>query len=476
MRFRLALAGAALGAAVPVVATTPPAGAVASRMNVVSVMVDDMSAVDGGITRMPFLSTLPGMQWFDRAYAPVPLCCPARATYFTGQESSHTGVENVYGPYGGVAFDDRRTLATALSGAGYATALFGKYLNEYGTKFHLKADRPPGWGEWLAFAGNPGYGIGSNGYTLTNGAIKTRYAATTSGASYSTDVLGRAAATWVRAQASAGRPFFAQFNPYAPHLPHLPAPRYRGVYGRAPVRHDTSWNEADVSDKPAFIRSHTVDTATWDAETRQKWETLRSVDDWVRNIWQAVVDAGQADNTALIFLSDNGFADGQHRWRHKKCEYEACTRIPLGIRIPGQRGGHHGGAVTTTDVAPTIETLTGAPADRPEDGVSFAPTLLGGPEPARDAFYGHWIGQGAVGGSNPPGWDGITTDHAHYIELLTGEREFYDLDLDPFELSNRVDDPAYAGTVADLATRLHAHEALYPHPRGSMTGALGSEE
>ena len=183
--------------------------------NILVVVADDQPV--GMLGRMPFLSAVPGVTRFDSYYDNNPLCCPTRATLLTGLYSHHTGVEtNLVAD----RFDDSSTLATWLDARGYETGLFGKYLNEYPWD-KGRTYVPPGWDGWAAFAGDAAY----YDYTLVSPGARRRYGHRPD--DYSTDVLAKLTAGFIRA---AEPPFFAYFTPYGPHAPRTPAPRDRSAY------------------------------------------------------------------------------------------------------------------------------------------------------------------------------------------------------------------------------------------------------
>ncbi len=116
----------------------------ADRPNVVVVMADDMRADD--LRFMPHVRRLVAARGltFGNSFSPYPLCCPARASFLTGQYPHNHGVLGNEAPYGFGAFDDRATLATSLQAAGYRTGFVGKYLNDYGTVPSRVTGEPPG--------------------------------------------------------------------------------------------------------------------------------------------------------------------------------------------------------------------------------------------------------------------------------------------------------------------------------------------
>ena len=124
--------------------------------NIIVILTDDLDA--RSVACLPNVQTLLAAEGvtFANAFVTTPLCCPSRASILRGQYAHSHGVLNNVGDNGGFpAFyrlgDEDSTVATWLQGAGYRTALFGKYLNRY-PKGAVESHVPPGWDEWTAFA------------------------------------------------------------------------------------------------------------------------------------------------------------------------------------------------------------------------------------------------------------------------------------------------------------------------------------
>ena len=397
----------------------PEAHEPATPPNVLVVVTDDQPA--GTVRRMPFLSDAPGMTRFDSFYANNPLCCPTRATLLTGLYSHHTGVETNL-----VAnrFDSSSTLATWLQARGYATGLYGKYLNDYpwdkGWTYV-----PPGWDGWAAFAGDAAY----YDYTLVSPGGRRHYGHRPD--EYSTDVLAKLAVDFMR---DADGPFFAYFAPYGPHAPRAPAPRDRTAYASQRVSLPANFNQ--IADRaPQWWRERPpVDRRAMREETRAQWQTLLSVDDAIKRFFSIMRQAGELESTIVIVLSDNGYSLGSHRNRWKDCPYEECIHLPLLIRWPGQRTVPKVTALTSTvDIAPTITEMTGTTASPPPDGTSLVPLLTGEsssldrPVLLRHVQYPR----------TAPSFWGIRTEKWMYARYETGERELYNLARDRFQLAGR---------------------------------------
>ena len=429
----------------------------ANRPNVVVLMTDDQTVES--LRVMPNVRTLLADQGvtFDKSFVSYSLCCPSRATFLTGQYAHNHGVWSNAAPNGGYyKLDSTNTLPVWLQRAGYQTIHLGKYLNGYGTR--SKTEIPPGWGEWY---GTPdpstyrylGYTINENGKLVTYG---------NAAADYKTDVEARKAVDIIGRQVLDPRPFFLWVAFLAPHSggprdpddptglgTPSPAPRHRNYFATQPLPIPPSFNETDVSDKPAGIRNRPLMTTAKIAAVResyqQRLESLLAVDDAVGQIVNRLAEIGELDKTYIIFTSDNGFFHGEHRVpAGKVLLYEPSIRVPLIIRgpnIPARQ--HRSQLVANIDLAPTIVAATGAQPGRIMDGRSLLPF-------ARDhLFYG---GRDLL--LETPTYAAIRTPNWLYAEYVSGERELYNLAHDPDELTSLHADLRYARTQADLARRL----------------------
>lgn len=439
-----------------VVAVTLPGRAVSghlTRPNIILIVSDDQSYES--IYKMPFLrSRIPprgGWYRFDRAYINNPSCCPSRATILTGQWSHHHGVEGTgHRP----PYDDSDTIATRLDAAGYQTGFVGKY--NLGTKAPSEVPAeyyiPPGWDEWVEQK------IGKTryyDYTLNENGTLVDYGSDPE--DYSTDVLRDKVLDFINGNAS-NEPFFLIFAPRATHNSWIAAPRHLGHHADEPVEHVPNFNEEDVSDKPTWWQAlEPRNVNSIDNARRKQWDTALALDDAVKAIFDRTQDLGLMRNTVVVFMTDNGYAFGEHRWNGKVCAYEECARTPLLVKF----GGHSGGwtfpqLVGNEDLAPTFADLAGTSPPDPTDGQSFAPMLRDRIIPAnwRNEILLRGYHGGRNSGDPPPFW-GLRVRRHKYVETVdTGEVELYDLSSDPYELENVADNPEYADIRARLAGRL----------------------
>jgi arylsulfatase A-like enzyme len=434
----------------------------ARRPNIVVVMTDDQAVesvrVMSEVARLAAAGTT-----FTRAYASFPVCCPSRATFLTGQYAHNHGVIDNIPPAGGYyRLDSAETLPVWLTRAGYRTIHIGKYLNQWGKDGPPEV--PPGWTEWFGLIDPSTYRY-FDYFASVNGTM-TRFR--TAERDYQTDVLARRSVEAIRRAADDGRPFYLQLWTLAPHstgrlsgeeglqnLPPIPAPRHEGAFADEALPDMPSFDEEDVSDKPRFVRElPRLDDDAVEHVTgwyRAELESLLAVDEAMRSVRRALEEAEVADDTVVIFTSDNGYLHGEHRIVEAKTFlYEPSARIPLVIAGPGFTAGREVGVpVANVDVVRTVLGLTGATPGLPQDGLSLI-DVARRPRTHADRAVLLDNRNGGIRATST----GVVTARFTYMEHSTGERELYDLESDPDQLENVADRPGRAVLQRRLAERL----------------------
>ncbi|MEV0379441.1 sulfatase [Nonomuraea sp. NPDC050643] len=431
---------------------------------------------------------------FTNSFATTPICCAARAAILTGKYGHNSSVLTNFGEWGGFETfeakgNEDKTFVKRLHDAGYRTGMAGKYLNGLeDSPEHI----PPGWDDWNAGVTQSLYN-GYN-YTLNENGTMVQYGDQPS--DYQVDVIADKSTAFIKESAAGGKPFFWYAASTAPHLPMPAPPRYaRKTFGPPP--HLPNFQEADVSDKPTWLkqtkklRSGLV-AATNDRDHRNRMGTLLALDDLVADIVTTLKDTGEYDNTYLVFASDNGYNMGAHRLVQKMAPYEESTRVPLVVSGPGVTHGTTAAMATSIDYGPTILDLAGVPIPADMDGTSLSP-LFGGRTPAgwRTDFFGQYASDGVTdrdgifqeypGGADKeiflidvPSWSSLRTERYVYTRWYDLERsadkreyELYDLVKDPYQLTNLLATPAGREQHADLVARLDQRMAQL----GSCQGA-----
>jgi len=439
------------------------------RPNIVLLTTDDMTQSD--LVAMPTVRRLIANHGarFENSFAPNPLCCPARASTLTGQYSHNHGVLNNDPALGGGfdAFEDRTSLATWLQEAGYRTGFIGKYLNGY--QEPEAGYVPPGWDDWNAAVAPWTYAYFHQ--RLSENGEVVRYPER-----YSSFLYADKTAEFVEESMDGDEPFFLWTSFVAPHnggpedpddpraetsdapgTPSMPL-EYRDLFAGWPLPQPRSVAERDLSDKPGYIRnSPPVDRrrARWLTEVhQQRLESLAATDEAVRRIVTDLRERELLEKTLLIFTSDNGWMNGEHRAGGKIKPYEPSLRVPLLVRGPGVEARLRiEEMVGTIDLAPTITAAAGARAGLPMDGLSLLPLLRGeeGLAAQRRALV---IEGGSTTEYRRLAWVGLRTPRWTYVEYADGQRELYDLLADPHQLHSRHDDPRYGDVEERLAARL----------------------
>ncbi|WP_240777559.1 sulfatase [Nonomuraea basaltis] len=471
------------------------------RPNIIFFLVDDMSA-----DLLQYMDTVRGLAHdgttFTDYYVADSLCCPSRASMFTGQFPHNTGVRTNqgYDRGGHRAFKkhEGRTYAASLHQAGYRTGYLGKYINEYPAVDGYRV--PVGWDEWHVTAGG---GYNEFKYQLTR-YIKEESGGKrpidASGGKYLVDQLGQRAVGFIERsrEYAPGEPFFLQVSPFSPHNrvnvkpgdkePRFPPARRDRPKNRFPAGQFPhgdcggpdcgtidvatalpAFNE-DTADKPSWVRRTPIGpklVKKLREDFRDRIRMVQSVDDMVERVLSALTDE-EKQNTYVVFTSDNGFHLGQHRLlRGKSTAYDHDVRVPLLVKRPatGQRGDFATSAIAqNVDLFATFLDMAGlGKATRDSrDGRSLLPLIQGQkvtgwrdaaliehvrpnpntpgePDPDADAIK--------KGNSRAPSYSAVRTAGELYVEYESDPKpEYYNTVTDPHEESN---DPGNART-ADL--------------------------
>ena len=522
----------------------PDAARPARGPNILFILTDDQR--DDTLSCMPKLQRRleRGSLRFARSYATTALCCPSRTSILTGQYARHHGVRNNGGEvddeqFGGADLfrelgNDERTVARWLRDSGYRTGFFGKFLNGY-----LEADGyvPPDWDVWKSPLDTE---HGYYHFVLVEKELGEEQSARVcylpspdfnevesqrcrdlgdrvvddGGENYEADIIGGHAAEFVRQAAGDGAPFFAYVAFKAPHAPFVSSRRYQpdptvfeyseealDLLADCPLYdwsvRPPSFMQADqsgIADQPLWIQARkaaydqglveALADAELDRRRHAQLASLLAVDDEVEELFAALESAGVADDTVVIFTSDNGYSWGEHYWTAKNCDTEACARVPLAVFHPAMTGSRTTDWLAgNIDHAPTIADLTGAhiPGNISVDGLSYRALLDGASDPPeRDALLlDCWSSQFTrrVGG---PDFQSAVVSDWKYVEHYEDEStttvrerpdgqpdvDLYDLARDPTESRNlshlsagELSDLGYdpgdvSARLADLADRL----------------------
>jgi len=424
--------------------------------NVLIVMVDDLGWMDVGFQGneridTPNLDRLAreGLRFTD-AYSAAPVCSPARASILTGQAPARLGITNHvpenpgFAPVGAPFFaadtlnhlpTEHVTLAERLGEAGYSTSFVGKW--------HLCGD----WSHRDGGAGDPAYHPERQGFDR-NIAGCARGGPTTYWDPYNIHALQpgtpgdylpyRLAEEAMGVLRESGdEPFFLCWWPYTPHYP-LEAP------AELVAKYEARGAGSGVKNTTYAAMVEAMDTA-------------------IGRVLDELDRLGLAEDTLLVFLSDNGGWDGvcdnRPLKKGKGYLYEGGVRVPMVVRWPGHtRPGVSSTPVVATDLFPTVLEVTGLTPTPgvPMDGESLVPLLEGSGELERDAIFFHYPNYAWHGGNRLG--SAVRSGPWKLIENFDdGSVELYDLEKDIGE--ERDVSREHADTAASLREMLHVWRA-----------------
>ncbi len=272
-------------------------------------------------------------------------------------------------------------------------------------------------------------------------------------------MLGDLAVGAIRSADRANRPVFLVVAFNAPHAPSTPAPRDAGSLEGTTAPRSPAFDEEDLSDKPSFLRDRPPLTenaiARIDDRNQRALESLAEVDRQVARLVDVLRDRGELGSTYILFTSDNGYIDGEHRIEFgNMLAYEPASQVPLLVRGPGIPAGETSDAlVGNVDLAPTIAHIASAEPGAEVDGQSFLP-LARFPESSDDRalLIESLVRDRSTDYGYP--YAAIRDGHFIYVRYRSGEEELYNLARDPFELDSLAGDPAYAERKRSLADAL----------------------
>jgi len=389
------------------------AGAVgrAGKPDIVVVMVDDLGAIDERILeRLPNIKDLfldNGLR-FDQAYSETPLCCPARASFLTGQHTRKHGVVKNRARL----LDDSQTIATALHDAGYWTMMVGKYLNH---PDELADHTPAGW-DRVAMLNTWVGNIWSSWWVQDRPTL----------AGYHDRHMIRESMRWLR-NAPDEKPLFMWL---ASRAPHWGSPNAGPSVGRArPWRTDAE-PRYSRDQRCAGIEAWRPDNYAWDRQPagfplRNICESMLTVDEMVGRLRAEM--AAQGRNPIWMFTSDNGMAWGVDGYALKNVPQ--AGRLPVYFAGRGVVKGSTSGLVSNIDFGPTLASLAGTSMPA-ADGISFARLLRGEPGGRSWLLEDHPRGGYTGEGFSGPWW-GIRTPYWHLVEW--DGTQLYDIRADPLE-------------------------------------------
>lgn len=420
---------------------------------------------------------------FTNVFCGNSICGPSRATILTGKHSHLNGMLN-----NDTIFNNaQQTFPKLLQQCGYETAWIGKW--------HLFSE-PAGFDHWQILD-NPGQ-QGSY-YNPVIGTLEGQEEVTGHTATIITD----RAINWLKSQRNTAKPFFLAYSHKTPHREWLPGPDEFSLYKDVDLPMPSNFyddystrssalkvqemevandmNEQDLKlVPPAYLNEEQLELfrnayeeeneafrkANLTGKAKAEWHFQRYVKDYLRSVTsmdkeigrmlQYLEEAGLAENTIVIYSSDQGFYLGDHGWYDKRWMYEESLRMPLIIRWPGNTApaSTNDHIIQNTDYAATFLDMAGLPIPGDIQGQSIVPLLRNGnPDNWRDVAYYHYYAY--------PDWHmvqphyGIRSDCYKLIHFYTtDEWELFDLQEDPDEMTNEYLNPEYRDVVNAMEERL----------------------
>ncbi len=477
-----------------------------ARPNILFIFTDDhashsMSCYGSDINETPNLDRIAneGMR-FDNCFVTNSICGPSRAVILTGKYSHLNGFR-----VNGDRFDgSQQTFPKLLQGVGYQTAMIGKW--------HLETD-PTGFDYWNILIGQGPY---YNPPMICNGERRPH-------TGYTTDIITDYALDWLQNQRDPEQPFMLMYQHKAPHREWCPGPDYLTMYqdveipeptdlfddyesrGRAAHEQRMSiaedltprdlklvppnnltpdqlevWNSAYGPENAAFEAANLTgdDLIRWKYQRYIKdyLRCIASVDDNVGRVLDYLDASGLAENTVVIYSSDQGFYLGDHGWFDKRFMYEESYRMPLLVRWPGvvEPGSVNSDLVSNIDFAETFLDVAGVDIPSDMQGRSLVPLLQGEtPDDWRTSHYYHYYEfyNDRQAAHMVRRHCGVRTDRYKLIWFYNiDEWELYDLETDPEELHNLYGSAGTEETTDQLRTELFRLQAELevPDDRGSV--------
>ncbi len=453
------------------------------RPNILFIMSDDhaahaISAYKSHINVTPNIDRIAdGGMRFDQCFCTNSICTPSRATILTGLYNHENGVRTLADRLDGRMLN----FPQLLRAAGYQTAIIGKWHLGHG-----RAWDPTGFDYWNVL---PDQGEYFNPPMNEKGTTRVY-------PGYATDIITDLSLDWLEHR-DPNRPFLLMCHHKAPHRPWLPDDKHRHLYEDVDIPLPDTFDD-DYASRPAAEAAHmridrdlkpgdlkaSVPEGLSPSQEKQ-WKYQRyikdylrcvaSIDDNVGRVLDYLDDRGLAEDTVIIYTSDQGFFLGDHGWYDKRFMYEESLRMPFLIRYPREiaAGSVCSAMALNVDFAPTFLDLANVPIPETFQGNSLRPLLQGTvpPDWQTTMYYRYWMHLDSI----HKVWAhyGVRTERYkliyYYGEALgsSGSEdrptpkswELFDLQEDPQELCNLYDNPAYREIVITLKQELDTLQA-----------------
>lgn len=431
---------------------SPSIVAAGDRPNFVFVLTDDwrwdaLGCMGNSIVRTPNIDALAADgTLFTNMFCTTSICSVSRASILAGQYERRHGIVDFRTPLSDEQF--AATFPALLREQGYRTGLVGKW----GLGGPLPEEK---YDDFRGYAGQGRYfpkgKQGEPGAHLTH-------------------TIGAQALQFLEG-CSEEQPFLLQYYTKAAHCqdgdpwPFQPDPRYNDLFANVEIPKPKTATEFHFRSLPGFLQSSEArkrwhvrfaDDAPYQKSVKDYYRLMAGVDDVVGQIATLLQRQELADETVIIFTSDNGFYLGERGLAGKWFMHEESIRLPLVVRDPrlpqAQRGRTVSELVLSIDIAPTILDMAGIAVSDAVQGRSLVPLLEGEPvEWRKDFLYEHRFEHPRI-----PKTEGVRTERWKYTRYTSVDpvyEELYDLQADAHEEHNLAGDERFAGTLAALRAR-----------------------
>ncbi len=375
---------------------------------------------------------------FTKAYVTTPACCPSRSSMLTGNYASRHGVltnNNLL---------RSKTVIQSLHDAGYLTGHVGKFLNTW------DGSKRPGYDFWVAFEG------GGTRYENARLNVQGKWHKYKD---YLTDVLTDYAVEFLDQAAASPKPFVLWFAPNAPHDPFTPSADAAGLWANSEPYRPPSFNDSVKAGKPLWMRRRKPMTAQeisdLDLKRERQLEMIWSLDQGIARVLSKLEEQQRLDSTVIIFISDNGLFWGEFGlMASKDAVYEPVIKVPCALRypplVPEPRLVES--LVANMDIAATVYDLSGVTPVGAMDGVSMGALLRNEIAPRSHIFIESFL----LSNARSP-FAAIHTGRYKYVMNFGDTSEFYDLEQDPYEMSNRIGEAESSALQGELRQALTQH-------------------
>ena len=417
------------------------------KPNIVFILSDDHRFDHLGVTGHPWIKT-PNLDRlakegvrFDNAFCTTSLCSPSRASFLTGQYAHNHGVINNLEQWN----NQNVTVLEELKKTGYKTGFIGKW--------HMPGPLPKlrGVDRFISFTHKTGQGAHFDCPLVIDGKETQRKG------KYLAKDLTDFALDFIRKEKE--EPFCLYLAHKAPHGPFKPPKKMADLYKDEPIDNLPKAAQAKYS---GMVNGEIYGGMLWNVEKKYKkyCRLITSLDEQIGRVLDELDSLGLAEDTIVIYSTDNGYLLGDNGHFDKRWAYDPSLRIPFIVRYPARiktPGRVSSEMVLNIDLAPTLLNMTGQNIPGFMDGKSFLPMLENRNQPLRESFHYEFFVDFPP--YLVPDIDAVRTRNYLYITYNNSRMkpELYNVVKDPYSRNNLMGTPGASRVVPGLKTRLDAY-------------------